>query len=133
MSKLTALQRHFVTEEIEQDYDTFTVDGTEYLVLTIDEVNDRAYEYVKENIVINGQIEVISKDFERININGEKLLGAFILIHNERIFFTYAEFENILILKNYDIFYETYAKTKIFQDIIKCKTDEDRLNIINNL
>ena len=41
MSKLTALQRHFVTEEIEQDYDTFTVDGTDYLVLTIDEVNDR--------------------------------------------------------------------------------------------
>ena len=38
MSKLTALQRHFVTEEIEQDYDIFTVDGTEYLVLTIDEV-----------------------------------------------------------------------------------------------
>lgn len=50
MSKLTALQRHFVTEEIEQDYDIFTVDGTDYLVLTIDEVNDRAYEYLKENI-----------------------------------------------------------------------------------
>ena len=50
MSKLTALQRHFVTEEIEQDYDTFTVDGTDYLVLTIDEVNDRAYEYLKETI-----------------------------------------------------------------------------------
>ena len=50
MSKLTALQQYFNTEEIEQDYDTFTVDGTEYLVLTIDEVNDRAYEYVKENI-----------------------------------------------------------------------------------
>ena len=49
MSKLTALQRHFVTEEIEQDYDNFTVDGTDYLVLTIDEVNDRAYEYAKEH------------------------------------------------------------------------------------
>ena len=50
MSKLTALQRHFVTEEIEQDYDIFTVDGTDYLVLTIDEVNDRAYDYLKETI-----------------------------------------------------------------------------------
>ena len=50
MSKLTALQRHFVTEEIEQDYDIFTVNGTDYLVLTIEEINDRAYEYLKENI-----------------------------------------------------------------------------------
>ena len=50
MSKLTALQRHFITEEIEQDYDIFTIDGTDYLVLTIDEVNDRAYDYLKETI-----------------------------------------------------------------------------------
>ena len=58
MSKLTALQRHFVTEEIEQDYDIFTVDGTDYLVLTIDEVNDRAYDYLKENIEETLQYEV---------------------------------------------------------------------------
>ena len=50
MSKLTALQQYFNTEEIEQDYDIFTVNGTDYLVLTIEEVNDRAYEYLKENI-----------------------------------------------------------------------------------
>ena len=50
MSKLTALQKHFDTEEIEQDYDIFTVDGTDYLVLTIDEVNDRAYEYLQERL-----------------------------------------------------------------------------------
>ena len=36
--------------EIEQDYDIFTVDGTDYLILTIDEVNDRAYDYLKDTI-----------------------------------------------------------------------------------
>ena len=50
MSKLTALQQYFNTEEIEQDYDIFTVDGTDYLILTIDEVNDRAYDYLKDTI-----------------------------------------------------------------------------------
>ena len=50
MSKLTALQQYFNTEEIEQDYDIFTVNGTDYLVLTIEEINDRAYDYLKETI-----------------------------------------------------------------------------------
>ena len=58
MSKLTALQQHFNTEEIEQDYDIFTVDGTDYLVLTIDEVNDRAYDYLRETIEETLQYEV---------------------------------------------------------------------------